>query len=93
MKDETPARASLDAGRYEIRFTGHLDSRWADWFDGLNVSHEPGGVTVLSGLISDQAALYGILERVRDLGLPLLSVERIGTDAPEPDELLATGSR
>ena len=76
MKDETPARASPDAGRYEIRFTGHLDSRWVDWFDGLNVRHEPGGVTVLSGLISDQAALHGILERVRDLGLPLVSVTR-----------------
>ena len=76
MKDETPTRGSPDAGRYEIRLTGHLDSRWAEWFDGLSVSHEPGGVTLLSGLISDQAALHGILERVRDLALPLVSVTR-----------------
>ena len=73
---DTSAGTSSDAGRYEIRLTGHLSARWADWFDGLTVTQEPGGITVISGQVSDQAALHGILERVRDLGLPLLSVTR-----------------
>ncbi len=65
------------AGRYEIRLTGHLGARWAAWFDGLTVSHESDGTTVLSGPIADQAALHGLLQRVRDLGLPLVSVTQV----------------
>jgi hypothetical protein len=68
------------AGHYEIRLTGHLDARWAAWFDGLTVSHEGDGTTVISGPIADQAALHGLLQRVRDLGLPLVSVTRDETD-------------
>ena len=68
---------SHEAGRYEIRLTGHLDAHWAAWFDGLAVTHEGDGTTVISGLIVDQAALHGVLKRVRDLGLPLVSVMRI----------------
>ena len=67
---------------FEIRVAGHLSMTWAVRFEGLSMRHEPQGETVLSGLL-DQAALYGVLMRVRDLGLKLLSVKRVkvvGTD-------------
>lgn len=70
-------------GRYEIRLKGRLEARWADWFDGLSLSHESDGITVLSGPVSDQAALHGLLSRVRDLGLPLISVTQVESDHPE----------
>jgi hypothetical protein len=63
--------------RYEIRIQGHLDDRWSAWFDGLTVAAEQGGETTLSGLIRDQAALHGVLAKVRDLGLPLIAVNRM----------------
>jgi hypothetical protein len=63
---------------YEIRFKGHLDTRWADWFDGLALTQESDGTTVLSGSVIDQAALHGLLGKVRDLGLPLIAVRRMG---------------
>jgi hypothetical protein len=69
-----------EAGRYEIRLTGHLDARWAAWFDGLTVGQQDDGSTLISGPIADQAALHGLLQRVRDLGLPLISVTRDETD-------------
>jgi len=75
------------AGRYEIRLTGHLHERWTAWFDGLTVNHRGDGTTVISGPIADQAALHGLLQRVRDLGLPLLSVERVGTDVSDPTDV------
>lgn len=59
---------------YEIRLKGHLDNRWADWFEGLNITLEEDGNTLLSGSVIDQAALHGLLKKVRDLGMPLLSV-------------------
>jgi hypothetical protein len=65
-----------EAGRYVIRLTGHLDARWASRFDGLALRHEVDGTTVLSGPVADQAALHGLLQRVRDLGIPLVSVTR-----------------
>ena len=63
-----------EPGRYEIRLKGHLDARWADRFAGLSFSHASDGTTILAGPVVDQAALYGLLRKVRDLGLPLLSV-------------------
>ena len=72
-----------EAGRYEIRLAGHLDAHWAAWFDGLAVTHEGDGTTVISGQIADQSALHGVLQRVRDLGLPLVSVIRIEPDQPK----------
>ena len=63
-------------GRYEIRLKGHLNARWADWFDGLTLTRESDGTTVLSGSVVDQAALHGLLGKVRDLGLPLIAVQR-----------------
>jgi hypothetical protein len=80
---QTPAPDRSEAERYEIRLTGHLDAHWAAWFDGLTVSHEGDGTTVICGSIVDQAALHGVLQRVRDLGLPLVSVSRIEPEAPE----------
>jgi hypothetical protein len=84
----TPEGNRPGAGRYEIRLTGHLDARWAAWFDGLTVSHEGDGTTLISGPVADQAALHGLLQRVRDLGLPLVSVTR---DEPDPPTTLGTG--
>jgi hypothetical protein len=82
----TPTPDSREAGRYEIRLTGHLDARWAAWFDGLTVRRESDGTTVISGQVPDQAALHGLLQRVRDLGLPLVSVSQVAADPAEiPD--------
>jgi hypothetical protein len=66
--------------QYEIRVTGHLTSRWADWFDGLHLSEERDGTTTLRGPVVDQAALHGVLQRLRDLGVPLLSVTQVTPD-------------
>jgi hypothetical protein len=69
-------------GRYEIRLRGHLDSRWAAWFDGLSLTNESDGTTIIHGPVVDQAALYGLLQKVRDLGLPLVSVTQVEPDQP-----------
>ncbi|HEX8919822.1 MAG TPA: hypothetical protein VF898_15075 [Chloroflexota bacterium] len=68
---------------YEIRIKGHLDDRWADRFDGLTLTRNENGVTLLTGIVVDQAALHGLLRAVRDLGVRLLSVTRL---QPEPAE-------
>ena len=62
---------------YEIRVQGRLDQRWSTWFDGLTISYEGDDITVLYGPIIDEAALHGILIKVRDLALPLLAVSRV----------------
>jgi hypothetical protein len=61
---------------YQIRIKGHLRGQWTDWFDGLTITLEEDGDTTLSGLVIDQAALHGLLKKVRDLGMPLISVNR-----------------
>jgi hypothetical protein len=69
--------SKMDPGKptfYKIRIKGHLDSQWTDWFEGLTVTLEEDGNTLLSGPVIDQAALHGLLKKVRDLGMPLLSV-------------------
>lgn len=63
---------------YEIKIKGHLDERWADWFEGMTFTHESDGTTTLTGSLPDQAALHGLLNGIRDLGLPLLSVHSVG---------------
>jgi hypothetical protein len=76
----TPHAATADpdaAGQYEIRLKGQLDDKWADWFEGLTLTRADNGETLLRGLVVDQAALYGVLRQVRDLGLPLLSVMQV----------------
>jgi hypothetical protein len=62
---------------YEIRVQGRLDQRWSSWFDGLTLSYEGDDITVLSGPLVDEAALHGVLIKVRDLALPLLAVSRV----------------
>ncbi len=62
---------------YQIRLEGHLGAEWADWFEGMLITLEDGGETSLTGPIVDQAALHGLLKKVRDLGLPLISINRI----------------
>lgn len=73
------------AGRYSIRVKGQLDARWGDWFDGFTVTPTGDGTTVLEGFIVDQSALHGVLRRLADLGLPLLSVTPT-TSPTEPCE-------
>ena len=72
--------SSHEAGRYEIRLQGHLDPRWAAWFDGLTLTHDSDGTTVIHTQAMDQAALHGALQKVRDLGLPLVSVIHLESD-------------
>lgn len=62
---------------YEIRIKGHLDESWADWFNGLAITHKANGETLLSGSLPDQAALHGVLNRLRDLSIQLISVNLI----------------
>lgn len=69
-----------EAGRYEIRVQGHLAPRWTAWFDGLSLTRDSDGTTVIHGQVVDQAALHGLLQKVRDTGLPLVSVTRIDPD-------------
>ena len=69
------------AGQYEIRLKGHLADRWAAWFDELILTRESDGTTLIAGPIVDQAALHGLLQKVRDTGLPLVSVTQV-----EPDQ-------
>ena len=85
---EVPTSQPRASGRYEIRLEGHLEDRWAAWFDGLSLSHESDGTTVLHGSVVDQAALHGLLQKVRDLGLPLVSVRHADGDPPHESEPL-----
>ena len=88
-RSPTSAPGSDDAARYEIRIQGHLDSRWTTWFEDLSLTREPDGTTLLQGLVPDQAALHGLLQRIRDLGLSLDSVSRHDLPAdpsPTPEE-------
>ena len=62
---------------YEIRVEGHLDQRWSRWFEGMEITLTGNGETVLQGPIPDQAALHGVLMKVRDIGLPLISLRRV----------------
>jgi hypothetical protein len=76
-KTPAPTGTWTEAGEYEIRIKGQLDARWATWFDGLTLTRRTDGTTVLHGSVVDQAALHGLLQKVRDIGLPLVSVTRI----------------
>ena len=77
-----------ESGLYEIRIKGHLDGRWAGWFGGLILTLEDNGDTLLTGPVVDQAALHGLLRKVRDLGMPLISVSPV---EPGPSTMLGAG--
>lgn len=74
---------------YQIRIEGHLDDQWRDWFSGLSITLEDNGITLLTGAIADQAALFGALKKVRDLGMTLVSVNRVepGTSCSKKGEM------
>ncbi|HLZ26243.1 MAG TPA: hypothetical protein VKV73_02885 [Chloroflexota bacterium] len=73
-------RPQQESELHEIRVQGHLDQRWADWLEGMTVTHERDGTTTLAGALVDQAALHGVLNRIRDLALPIVSVLRTRPD-------------
>ena len=75
---------------YEIKVGGQVDARWSDWFAGLELTHLPGRETLLSGSLPDQAALHGLLERIRDLNLRLISVTSGGPSTQEPEKEACT---
>ena len=75
-----PGRSCSDSQRYEIRLQGHLDSRWADRLGGMALALESDGITKLTGSIADQAALHGLLTRIRDLGLSIVSIQRLSPE-------------
>jgi hypothetical protein len=83
MRETHASRGHPDrAGNYEIRLGGHLDARWAAWFDGLTLVQESDGTTLIRGPVVDQSALHGLLQKVRDLGLPLVSVMPVEAEHP-----------
>ena len=81
-----PFMEATDHASYEIRVKGHLDARWSAWFDGLSLSHESDGTTLMRGPVVDQAALHGVLQKLRDVGMPLVSVTQV------PDPLITAGA-
>jgi hypothetical protein len=72
---------------YQIRIKGHLGPRWADWFEGLTITREDNGDTLLTGPVLDQAALHGLLRKVRDVGLPLVSINRVAPGQADASEV------
>lgn len=77
------AKPTANTAYYEIRLQGHLEARWEQWFEGLTITLEENGSTLLSGPLADQAALHGILKKVRDVGLTLLSVNSVKPEGTE----------
>jgi hypothetical protein len=73
---------------YEIRVEGHISDSWSPWFEGLTIRHEESGETALTGPLADEAALHGVLMKIRDLGLPLVEVKRVpgGEKSPQENE-------
>jgi hypothetical protein len=86
--EEPPTNNGLEpgAGCYRIRFQGRLEHRWSAWFDGMTLTPRDDGTTVLCGRVSDQAALHGLIQKVRDLGLTLLEVTQEDANAFEGPE-------
>ena len=72
---------------YQIRLAGHLGPEWTDWFDGMALRLEEDGDTLLTGAVADQAALHGLLKKVRDLGMPLVSLNPVRPEALRPDKV------
>lgn len=72
---------------YQIRIKGHLGHQWTEWFEGLIITQEEDGDTLLTGLVIDQAALHGLLKKVRDLGMPLLSIDSMKSDQEDASDV------
>jgi hypothetical protein len=97
--DRTPPTAPgpsaadpLAAPEYEIRVDGHLGSRWSPWFDGLAIATDADGTTVIRGPVVDQAALHGLIQKLRDIGIPLISLVQLPSDTPtEPSARTTQG--
>ena len=85
-----PADRGAHSGWYRIRIKGHLAPRWATRFDGMTLTQQDDGTTLIQGLVVDQAALHGLLQHVRDTGLPLISVTQAGPDQPASNTAAAT---
>ena len=78
---KTPASLEDDEGiNYKIKIKGYLEGHWADWLGGLQITHDPQGISLLTGIVPDQAALHGILAQIRDLGLTLISITPKGME-------------
>ena len=92
-KTHASTKDHYEPGLYEIRLKGHLGSQWTDWFEGLTITLEEDGDTLLTGPVIDQAALHGLLKKVRDLGMPLVSVSPLehGPSTTLPSASLGTG--
>ena len=86
----TPAGDRDQPHHYEIRVEGHLEARWSAWFDGLRLTLDDDGTTAIHGPVADQSALHGVLQRLRDLGVPLVSVTQL--DRTTPHAPPATGA-
>ena len=81
MSETRASRSEVDQPqRYAILVKGHLEPRWANWFEGLTLSHASEGTTLLEGWLTDQAALHGVLNKIRDLGLPIVSVQALSLE-------------
>jgi hypothetical protein len=86
ISDKRNFKTDPDAPRiYQIRLEGHLGGQWTEWFDGLTITLDDNGDTILTGPVIDQAALHGLLGKVRDLGIPLLSVNQVMSDQEQED--------
>src|SRR5574338_683763 len=86
MRQKKMAKPTTNTAYYEIRLKGYLEARWEEWFDGMTITLDNNGNTLLSGPVVDQAALHGILKKVRDVGLTLLSVNPIKPEGTEGSE-------
>jgi hypothetical protein len=82
-----PGTEAVQPAVYQIRLHGHLGDQWADWFDGMSITLEQNGDTLLTGPVADQAALHGLLRKVRDLGMRLVSVNEAQRDQPAPGDV------
>jgi len=87
MKRKMIDSPTSNSQNYVIRLKGHLESHWVKWFDGLTITLEDNGDTLLTGPVMDQAALHGLLKKVRDLGMPLVSVSPVEPDSGEVKEM------
>jgi hypothetical protein len=88
MADEHGSERQIDQPMvYQIKIQGPLSPRWTDWFEGLTITLDEDGSTLLTGPVIDQAALYGILKKVRDLAVPLLSVHRVGPSRQDASDV------